>query len=42
MWRRRKVNILKIVARILSEGIVCKSTGLIMCGVVPPLSCVSS
>jgi hypothetical protein len=28
---------LQTVARILCEGIVCKSTGLIMCGVVPPL-----
>jgi len=28
---------LQIVARILSEGTVCKGAGLIMCGVVPPL-----
>jgi len=39
---RRKVNILKMVARILPEGIVCKSTGLMMCGVVPPLSHIPS
>jgi len=37
LWRR-KVNILKMVARIFSKAIVCKSTELMMCGVVPPLS----
>jgi len=42
LWRRRKVNILKLVARILSDGTVCKGTGLIMCGVVPPLARMSS
>jgi hypothetical protein len=39
---RRKVNILKMVARILSDGIACKGAGLIVCGVVPRLSCMSS
>ena len=39
---RRKVNILKMVARILSDGTLCYGTGLIMCGVVPPLSRMSS
>jgi hypothetical protein len=34
----KEVNIHKMVVRILSEGIVCKITGLIMPGVVPPLS----
>ena len=29
---------LQIVARILSDGTVCKGAGLVMCGVVPPLS----
>jgi len=38
LWKRRKVNILKLVARIMSDRTVCKSTGLVMCGVVPPLS----
>jgi len=42
MLCRRKVIILKMVARLLSKGILCKSTGLIMCGVVPPLSHMSS
>ena len=34
LWRERKVNILKLVARVLSAGTVCKSTGLIMHRVV--------
>jgi len=38
LWRKRKVSTLKMVATMLSEGIMCKSTGLIMRGVVPPLS----
>jgi len=29
---------LQIGGRILSEGTVCRSAGVIMCGVVPPLS----
>ena len=29
---------LQIMARILSDGTVCNGAGLIMCGVVPPLS----
>jgi len=32
---------LKMVARLLSEGIAHKNTGLIMRGVVPPLSRIS-
>jgi hypothetical protein len=36
--RGREVNVLRVVARILCEGIVWKITGLIMCGVVPPPS----
>ena len=35
---RRKVNIFKMVGRILSEDIVHKGTWLIMHAVVPPLS----
>ena len=42
LLKRRKVNILKMVARILSDGTSCNGTGLIMCGVVPPLSRMSS
>jgi hypothetical protein len=37
MWRERKVDILKMLARISSEGIACKSTGF-MHGVVLPVS----
>ena len=32
----------QIVAGILSEGILCKSTGLIMRGAVPPVSLIVS
>jgi len=38
LWMKRKVKILKIVARIFSEGKLCRNTGLIMLGVVPPHS----
>ena len=38
LWRERKVNILKLVARILSKGIVCNNTVLIMHPVVIPFS----
>ena len=29
---------LQIVAGILSEGLLCQNTGLILCGAVPPIS----
>jgi hypothetical protein len=38
LCRKRKANMLKMVARIIVRGIVCKSTGLIMHGVIPPPS----
>jgi len=38
MWFRRKVNKLKLVARTLSNGTVCKIAVLILRRVLPPLS----
>jgi hypothetical protein len=38
VWRKVEDNIHKMVPRMLYEGIVRKSRGLVMCGVVPPLS----